>query len=39
MDFWLVMSAVIFVDIGECNGSYVAHLNLQGHHQDLLNEK
>ena len=38
MDFWLVMSALIFDDIGECNGSYVAHLNLQGH-QDLLNEK
>ena len=38
MDFWLVLSALIFADIGECNGSFVSHLNLQGH-QDLLNEK
>lgn len=38
MDFGLVMSALIFADIGECNGSDVAHLNLRGH-QDLLNEK
>ena len=38
MDFGLVMSALIFADIGEGNGSFVSHLNLQGH-QDLLNEK